>query len=116
VVGVDEPLRHHAGQQRQVEGADRPRLREHLEAGELAAAGGDHHAAFAGYEAELRGFVTRGQRLATGNAVGLISRSRSQIWMRNQFIRMLTRMPWRGLVAGGVQRAANAITLKDYRS
>jgi hypothetical protein len=36
--------------------------------------------------------------------------------MRNQFIRMLTRMPWRGLVAGGVQRAANAITLKDYRS
>jgi hypothetical protein len=24
-------------------------------------------------------------------------------------------MPWRGLVAGGVQKAANAVILKDYR-
>ena len=85
-------------------------------AGELAAAGGDHRTAFAGYEAELRGFVTRGQKLAKGNAVGLIPRSRPQIWMRNQFIRMLPHMPWRGVVAGGVHKAANAITLKDYRS
>jgi 2-polyprenyl-6-methoxyphenol hydroxylase-like FAD-dependent oxidoreductase len=85
-------------------------------AGELAAAGGDHRAAFASYEAELRDFVARGQRLAKGNAIGLIPRSRPQIWMRNQFIRMLPHMPWRGLVAGGVQKAANAITLKDYRS
>jgi hypothetical protein len=23
-------------------------------------------------------------------------------------------MPWKGIVAGGVQRAASAITLKDY--
>jgi 2-polyprenyl-6-methoxyphenol hydroxylase-like FAD-dependent oxidoreductase len=84
-------------------------------AGELAAAAGDHQAAFAGYEVALRAYVSRGQRLAKGNAVGLIPRSRSQIWMRNQFIRMLPYMPWRGLVAGGVQKAANAITLKDYR-
>jgi 2-polyprenyl-6-methoxyphenol hydroxylase-like FAD-dependent oxidoreductase len=84
-------------------------------AGELAAAAGDHRAAFARYEAELRDYVTRGQRLAKGNAAGLIPRSRSQIWVRNQFIRMLPHMPWRGLVAGGVQKAANAITLKDYR-
>ena len=85
-------------------------------AGELAAAGGDHRAAFAGYEAELRDYVAQGQRLAKGNAAGLIPRSRPQIWMRNQLIRMLPHMPWRGLVAGGVHKAANAITLKDYRS
>jgi hypothetical protein len=27
---------------------------------------------------------------------------------------MLPYLPWRGLIAGGVQKAANAITLKDY--
>lgn len=84
-------------------------------AGELAAAAGDHEAAFARYEAELRDYVSRGQRLAKGNATGLIPRSRSQIRVRNQFIRMLPYMPWRGLVVGGVQKAANAITLRDYR-
>jgi 2-polyprenyl-6-methoxyphenol hydroxylase-like FAD-dependent oxidoreductase len=84
-------------------------------AGELAAAAGDHTAAFARYEAELRDYVSRGQRLAKGNATGLVPRSRSQIRVRNQFIRMLPYMPWRGLVAGGVQKAANAITLRDYR-
>jgi 2-polyprenyl-6-methoxyphenol hydroxylase-like FAD-dependent oxidoreductase len=84
-------------------------------AGELAAAAGDHHAAFAAYEGELREYVRKGQGLAKGNAVGLLPRSPNQIRMRNLFIRMLPYMPWRGLVAGGVQKAANAITLKDYR-
>jgi 2-polyprenyl-6-methoxyphenol hydroxylase-like FAD-dependent oxidoreductase len=84
-------------------------------AGELASAPDDHRTAFGRYEAELRDYVGRGQKLAKGNAVGLLPRSRSQMWLRNQFIRMLPYMPWRGLVAGGVQRAANAITLADYR-
>jgi hypothetical protein len=35
--------------------------------------------------------------------------------MHNLFIRLLPYLPWRGLAAGGVQKAANAITLKDYR-
>ena len=34
---------------------------------------------------------------------------------RNLFIRLLPYLPWRGLAAGGVQKAANAITLKDDR-
>jgi 2-polyprenyl-6-methoxyphenol hydroxylase-like FAD-dependent oxidoreductase len=85
-------------------------------AGELAAASGDHHTGFAGYEAQLRDFVTRGQKLAKGNAAGLLPRSRAQLWLRNQFIRMLPYMPWKGLVAGGVQKAANAITLRDYHA
>jgi 2-polyprenyl-6-methoxyphenol hydroxylase-like FAD-dependent oxidoreductase len=85
-------------------------------AGELAAAAGGHRAAFASYEAELRDYVRKGQGLAKGNAVGLLPRSRPQIWLRNQFIRVLPYLPWKGLVAGGVQKAANAVTLKDYRS
>jgi hypothetical protein len=84
-------------------------------AGEQAAADGDHHTAFARYDRALRDYVSKGQRLAKGNAIGLIPRSRSQVWLRNQFIRALPYMPWRGLLAGGVQKAANAITLKDYR-
>jgi 2-polyprenyl-6-methoxyphenol hydroxylase-like FAD-dependent oxidoreductase len=85
-------------------------------AGELAtAAAADPGAAFAGYDAQLRDYVTRGQRLAKGNAVGLLPRSRWQMWLRNQFIRMLPFMPWKGMVAGGVHKAANAINLRDYR-
>jgi 2-polyprenyl-6-methoxyphenol hydroxylase-like FAD-dependent oxidoreductase len=83
-------------------------------AGELAAADGDHQLAFARYEDGLRDYVAKGQGLAKGNAAGLIPRSRSQIWLRNQFIRALPHMPWRGLVAGGVQKAADAVVLRDY--
>ena len=84
-------------------------------AGELAAADGDHRAAFASYERELRDYVAKGQQLAKGNAAGLIPRSRSQIWLRNQLIRALPYVPWRSLVAGGVQKAANAVVLKNYQ-
>lgn len=84
-------------------------------AGELAAARGDHRTAFARYEDEMREYVKQGQKLAKGNAIGLIPRTRSQIWIRNQMIRALPYLPWKGLIAGGVQKAANVITLKDYR-
>jgi 2-polyprenyl-6-methoxyphenol hydroxylase-like FAD-dependent oxidoreductase len=83
-------------------------------AGELASTAGDHNAAFDRYQNELRSYVARGQRLANGNAIGLIPRSRTQIWLRNQTIRALPYLPWKGMIAGGVQKAANAITLKDY--
>jgi 2-polyprenyl-6-methoxyphenol hydroxylase-like FAD-dependent oxidoreductase len=84
-------------------------------AGELAAAAGDHASAFARYERELRGYVGKGQKLAKGSAVGLIPRSRSQIWIRNRLIRLLPHLPWQGLIAGGVQKTANAVTLTDYQ-
>jgi 2-polyprenyl-6-methoxyphenol hydroxylase-like FAD-dependent oxidoreductase len=84
-------------------------------AGELKAAGGDHRRAFVRYEEEMREYVEQGQKLAKGNATGLIPRSRLQIRIRNLVIRMLPYLPWRGLIAGGVQKAANAITLKDYK-
>jgi 2-polyprenyl-6-methoxyphenol hydroxylase-like FAD-dependent oxidoreductase len=82
--------------------------------GDLKAAGGDHRRALVRYEEEMREYVEQGQKLPKGNATGLIPRSRLQIRIRNQIIRMLPYLPWRGLIAGGVQKAANAITLKDY--
>ncbi len=85
----------------------------HVLAGELAA--GDHRRAYARYENEMRDYVEQGQKLAKGNAIGLIPRSRSQIWLRNQVIRALPYLPWKGLIAGGAQKAANAITLKVYQ-
>ena len=66
------------------------------------------------HQARLRDYVTGCQKLAKGNAIGLIPRSRRQIWLRNQAIRMLPYMPWRNLVAGGINKAVNAITLRDY--
>jgi hypothetical protein len=75
---------------------------------------GNHRRALASYESAVRSYATGGQKLAKGNAVGLIPRSRGQIRMRNLFIRMLTHLPWKGLVAGGVQKAANAVELADY--
>jgi 2-polyprenyl-6-methoxyphenol hydroxylase-like FAD-dependent oxidoreductase len=83
-------------------------------AGELAAADGDHRAAFYRYEREMREYVKRGQDQVKGASGFLLPKSRSQVWLRNQFIRMLPYMPWKGLFAGGVQKATNAITLKDY--
>ncbi|HEY9377937.1 MAG TPA: hypothetical protein VIQ02_12675, partial [Jiangellaceae bacterium] len=77
-------------------------------------AGGDHNVAFNRYQDEMRSYVAQGQRLAKGNAIGLVPRSRTRIWFRNQTIRALPYLPWKGLIAGGVQKAANAITLKDY--
>jgi 2-polyprenyl-6-methoxyphenol hydroxylase-like FAD-dependent oxidoreductase len=83
-------------------------------AGELASARGDHRAAFVHYESEMRNYVRRGQEQVKGASGFLLPKSRSQVWFRNQFIRALPYMPWKALLAGGVQKAARAITLKDY--
>ena len=83
-------------------------------AGELASTAGDHEAAFDRYQNEMRSYVAQGQSLAKGNAIRLIPRSRAQIWFRNRAIRALPYLPWKGMIAGGAHKAANAITLKDY--
>lgn len=83
-------------------------------AGELAAAGDDHHAAFVGYEAAMRDIVTRSQKLASSAASGLIPTSRMQIRIRNQAIRVLPYLPFKQMLFGDHQKTANAVTLKDY--
>jgi len=82
-------------------------------AGELAAAGGDHAAAFAAYEREMRDYVAQCQQLPPGGVKGFLPRGAAGIRMRNVSMHMMTRWPLRKLVAKVFQKA-DAITLKDY--
>ena len=75
-------------------------------AGELAAADGDDHRALALYEREPRSYVSKGQGLAERQRHRAHRALTSQIWLRNQLIRGLPYMPWRGLLAGCVVEAA----------
>jgi 2-polyprenyl-6-methoxyphenol hydroxylase-like FAD-dependent oxidoreductase len=84
-------------------------------AGELAVAGGDHESAFAAYERRLRPYAEVCAGQARGGEGFLVPSRRSQIWMRNQTMRVLTRLPGKGLIRKLTAKAANAIDLPDYR-
>jgi 2-polyprenyl-6-methoxyphenol hydroxylase-like FAD-dependent oxidoreductase len=75
-----------------------------------------HRTAFTRYQQKLDGYVARGHKQARSARGFLLPRSRTGIRARTQVLRMLPHLPWRGLIAGSIQRAANAITLDDYRS
>ncbi len=85
-------------------------------AGELAA-GGEPEAAFARYEAEMRGYVAVNHALARKFAKEMTADTRGQIRLRHLMLRILPHMPWKNFVAKKiaeeVQRGARAITLKD---
>ncbi|HTN91219.1 MAG TPA: FAD-dependent monooxygenase [Sorangium sp.] len=89
-------------------------------AGELAAAGGDHRAAFARYQDEMRGYVDRSQESALAIAKGFAPETRWEVWSRNTNLRMLRYLPWKdfvfSLMTRDIRRAASAITLKSYRA
>ncbi|MFC4586428.1 FAD-dependent monooxygenase [Sphaerisporangium corydalis] len=86
-------------------------------AGELAAAGGDHRAAFDRYEREMRGFVERNQKLADSIKM-IVPRSRAQIWIQTRMVRLMPYLPWKGFmikkILEQITETANAITLRDY--
>jgi 2-polyprenyl-6-methoxyphenol hydroxylase-like FAD-dependent oxidoreductase len=82
-------------------------------AGELAAAAGDHRAAFGRYETEMRAYVAQAQKLPPGGIKGFLPRGAAGIRMRNLSMRMMTAWPLRALMAKAFQKA-DAITLKDY--
>ncbi|MHA6621832.1 FAD-dependent monooxygenase [Pseudonocardia sp. DLS-67] len=83
-------------------------------AGELTAAGGDHHAGFANYEREMREFVARAHRFAReSSGSGLMPPSRRHMWMRNNSVKLLPFLPKR-LVGRGMDTVANTVTLKSY--
>lgn len=83
-------------------------------AGELASAGGDHRTAFARYERQMRPYVDLNLKPLPGGNRGFLPQTRFEAWMRDQFMRLLPHLPWRGAMFGGIQKAANAITLRDY--
>lgn len=88
-------------------------------AGELAEALGDHHTAFARYESQMRGYVQANQQFAIGAVKEFTPQTRTQVWFRTLMLRILPYLPWKNLIIGKImedlQRATNAITLKDYQ-
>jgi 2-polyprenyl-6-methoxyphenol hydroxylase-like FAD-dependent oxidoreductase len=84
-------------------------------AGELAAANGNHTLAFANYEKGMREFVETNQKRPPGADSGLTPASRGGIWMRNNVVKVMTKIPgMNSLMSGGMQESANAIELAGY--
>ena len=79
-------------------------------AGELASAA-DHHAAFAAYERRMRPYAEACRRQAKGADKYLVPQKRSQIWVRNQMMRLIPHMPGKSLIKKMTDKAASAITL-----
>jgi 2-polyprenyl-6-methoxyphenol hydroxylase-like FAD-dependent oxidoreductase len=83
-------------------------------AGELAAAAGDHAAAFARYERALRDYVAGGQKQAAGGRDFLAPATWKKIHQRNRFFKMLPYLPVKGLIKRMSSRTATAIELPEY--
>jgi 2-polyprenyl-6-methoxyphenol hydroxylase-like FAD-dependent oxidoreductase len=82
-------------------------------AGELAAARGDHRAAFARYQERLRPYVAQAQELPPGGVGGFAPEGALAIRLRAASMRWMTRWPMRNLVAGLFTKA-DAIELPSY--
>jgi len=86
-------------------------------AGELAAAR-DHTEAFAAYEAEMREFVEVNQKLGTANIKRMVLRGKAQVWFSMKMLSLLWKLPTKDKmiekVTEPINRAANAISVKDY--
>jgi 2-polyprenyl-6-methoxyphenol hydroxylase-like FAD-dependent oxidoreductase len=82
----------------------------------LAAAGGDHRAAFPEYERSMRHFVGQNQQLALKASSMMIPRTTVGLWLRNRLLGivplLLPLLRWLHLNPdAGIQRAANSLTL-----
>ncbi|WP_409182743.1 FAD-dependent monooxygenase [Amycolatopsis sp. VS8301801F10] len=82
-------------------------------AGELSTVD-DPRTAFARYADEMRDYVAANRKRPPGGARGFAPRTRTGIRLRNAFLRALPHLPGRHRMLGGLQRSANAITLKPY--
>ncbi|GAA3443850.1 FAD-dependent monooxygenase [Planomonospora venezuelensis] len=84
-------------------------------AAELAAAGGDHAAAFDAYERRMRPFVHENQKLGPANIKRMVLRSRGQVRFSMAMLGLMARVPGRDRLLAKIMeplgRAANAITL-----
>ena len=63
-------------------------------AGELAVASGDHRTAFVYYERTMCGYVEANQEFALRAMKGFTPRTRTQVWLQNQMLRMLPHRPF----------------------
>lgn len=90
-------------------------------AGELLEATGDHTAAFANYENQMREFVRQSRTIGPSTMTTLIPATSRQVWLATQLMRVLPRLPAAlqrklGSLQGGPARALRSITLKNYHS
>jgi 2-polyprenyl-6-methoxyphenol hydroxylase-like FAD-dependent oxidoreductase len=83
-------------------------------AGELAAAPGDHAAAFASYERRLRPYIAGAQKQAASSKAFLAPPTWKKIRQRNRFYKMLPYLPVSGLISRAATKTATAITLPSY--
>lgn len=83
-------------------------------AGELRAAGGDHVAAFARYDEEMRPYIEACQKQAAGGVTWFVPKSKAWLRFRNLNLRLMALLPGNGIAARIALKAANAITLKRY--
>ena len=82
-------------------------------AGEMAMAGDNYAAAFASYQGQLSDAVARAQKFAQSAHHFLLPTSRAFLRINNLAMRLMPHLP-KGWVSSGVEKAANAVTLKDY--
>ncbi len=87
-------------------------------AGELAAAGGDHAAAFAAYEQRMRAFVEVNQKLGTDGIKRMVPTSKLQVRLGMFVMRLLPKLPGRERLiekmTGSIHDAATAVELPEY--
>ncbi|MGI5126131.1 FAD-dependent monooxygenase [Pseudonocardia sp. CA-107938] len=87
-------------------------------AGELAAAGGDHAAAFAAYEQRMRAFVEVNQKLGSDGIKRMVPTSKLQVRLGMVVMRLLPKLPGRERLVekmtGPIHDAATAIDLPVY--
>jgi 2-polyprenyl-6-methoxyphenol hydroxylase-like FAD-dependent oxidoreductase len=82
-------------------------------AGDLQRAGGEHTAAFRGYERIMRPYVDQAQELPPGGIGGYAPKSRLMIGLGNVSLRSMTRWPMRPILEKQFTKA-DAIDLPDY--
>lgn len=87
-------------------------------AGEIAAAHGEHTAAFARYEETLREFVARNQKAASDVARNFTGTSALGVWWRDLNFRLMQFLPWGEwmfkLFMREIADAAKAVRIDDY--
>jgi 2-polyprenyl-6-methoxyphenol hydroxylase-like FAD-dependent oxidoreductase len=84
-------------------------------AGELAAAGGEHRAAFAAYDEVMGPYVRQAQELPPGGVSGYAPGSRAGIALRNLSMRSMNRWPMRKVMEAQFAKAG-AVRLPDYEA
>ena len=83
-------------------------------AGDLATAGDNHTDAFASYQRQMLEAVRLAQKFAGDAPMSLMPKSRSQMRMVHQVMRLMSYWPFKGLATSGVEKAANAVALREY--